>query len=476
MLREKNFHLYILFFILTFCSVKIVAQTSQPKDSLLVESNNYLYKNPKMSLKIANYIIQNPRNNEVKNEAVLLKIKSLIVTKNYSEAIKLLADSEKNNANHNQTTKDLLLIEILIDLNLKKEAQLILQDFDKKEQNPEVDFFKILTNNRSNQENELKKLLQKIESKNHRLESKINLELGKIYQENKNYKLAKDLYSSILSDQQTEEIFQTETKLLLAELLYDESNFSESFKILTEFTDKTNLNELDLIKLNDLLSKNYIELNQKEKANQPTNFAIKSLEKLTNKNQQARVKIIELIKIRTEKNQNVELKFLDYLILGLIIISIISLIIYILKKIKTKRKSEIETIIIEEKNSAFVIPEKTESILMEKLKKFENQQLFLNANLSLNSLAKDLQSNTSYLSEVINKHQNKNFKTYINELRINYIIDKLKNNPEYLTYKIDYLAKESGFLSRTSFTVIFKSVTGISPSLFIENIKKEKEL
>jgi len=122
------------------------------------------------------------------------------------------------------------------------------------------------------------------------------------------------------------------------------------------------------------------------------------------------------------------------------------------------------------------IPEKTEQILLEKLLAFENGTDFTKKSLTLQSLAKDLDTNTRYLSEIVNKHKQKNFNAYINELRINYIINKLRNESSFLNYKISYLAEESGFSSHTSFSTVFKTVTGIPPKEFISFVKKEASL
>ena len=122
------------------------------------------------------------------------------------------------------------------------------------------------------------------------------------------------------------------------------------------------------------------------------------------------------------------------------------------------------------------IPEKTEQILLEKLLAFENGTNFTKKSLTLQSMAKELDTNTRYLSEIVNKHKQKNFNSYINELRVNYIINKLRNEPAFLNYKISYLAEESGFTSHTSFSTVFKAVTGIPPKEFISFIKKEVSL
>ncbi len=122
--------------------------------------------------------------------------------------------------------------------------------------------------------------------------------------------------------------------------------------------------------------------------------------------------------------------------------------------------------------------EATENAILENIKEFENAHSFLNKTLSLNSVASELNVNHRYLSYVINKHKSKDFAGYINELRINYIVDRLKNDPDYLKYKISYLADQAGFASHSRFTITFKKITGVSPLTFItylqNNTNKEE--
>lgn len=121
------------------------------------------------------------------------------------------------------------------------------------------------------------------------------------------------------------------------------------------------------------------------------------------------------------------------------------------------------------------IPEETERSLLQKLKRFENSQKFLNKDMSLAVLAGQFETNTKYLSGIINKHYNDNFNTFINKLRINYIINKLKNEPHYINYKISFLAEESGYSSHSNFATVFKSIVGMSPARFINLIREERE-
>lgn len=114
------------------------------------------------------------------------------------------------------------------------------------------------------------------------------------------------------------------------------------------------------------------------------------------------------------------------------------------------------------------IPENIEKEILAKLKKFESSEKYLNAKFSLPLLAAQLNTNTNYLSEVINTHKGKNFNTYVNELRIDYICAKILNDPKYRNYKIAYLAEECGFSSHSVFSAVFKNTTGISPSSFLK--------
>ncbi len=119
------------------------------------------------------------------------------------------------------------------------------------------------------------------------------------------------------------------------------------------------------------------------------------------------------------------------------------------------------------------IPKETEDMLLSKLMKFEVGKKYLNKEISLALMATQFDTNTKYLSEVINKYKGKNFNGYINELRINYIVKKLKTEPKYLNYKVSYLAEECGFSSHSSFSAVFKNISGITPNVFIKFLTDE---
>ncbi|HMR84928.1 MAG TPA: helix-turn-helix domain-containing protein [Niabella sp.] len=125
-----------------------------------------------------------------------------------------------------------------------------------------------------------------------------------------------------------------------------------------------------------------------------------------------------------------------------------------------------------EENS--LIPEETKLRLLTSLREFEYSNLFTSGNISLSYLSAHLNTNSKYLSYVIKKYKQKDFNSYINELRINYIMENLKNNPEWRQYKISVLAEKGGFSSHSKFATIFKANTGLSPSIFIQYLSQDK--
>lgn len=127
-------------------------------------------------------------------------------------------------------------------------------------------------------------------------------------------------------------------------------------------------------------------------------------------------------------------------------------------------------------NKSLIMTAETEQKIMAKLKEFEESTLFNQKNVSLPYLATYCNTNNRYLSHVINTHKKKDFYNYINELKIAYIIEKLKKNPEYRKYKIASLAEECGFSSPNKFTLVFKKETEILPSRFIKFLNQEDKL
>lgn len=149
---------------------------------------------------------------------------------------------------------------------------------------------------------------------------------------------------------------------------------------------------------------------------------------------------------------------------------------YVLQ-VQSLNKTQTETIIESLANhSQTSISTDLELDILEKLNIFENEEMFRDQDMSLSKLASYLNTNTNYLSRIINQRYNKNFNSYISELRINYITKKIAENPSYRNYKISFLAEDSGFVSHSAFSTKFKEVTGVSPSQFLSFSSSERQI
>lgn len=149
---------------------------------------------------------------------------------------------------------------------------------------------------------------------------------------------------------------------------------------------------------------------------------------------------------------------------------------FLITKLNQKEAEEenIDKVLHSSKSSTFILDETTE-LLLKKLQKFEKSNRYIRKDLTLSSLAYHIGTNTRYISEIIKVHRGQNFNAYINTLRIQFIIKKLYDEPQFRKYKIAYLAEASGFSSAVVFTTIFKKETGITPSYFISQLVKNDE-
>ena len=120
-----------------------------------------------------------------------------------------------------------------------------------------------------------------------------------------------------------------------------------------------------------------------------------------------------------------------------------------------------------------VSEEITQKILID-LKKFEDTQQFLKKKYTLSSLAKEIKTNSSYLSKVINYKKGTNFANYLNNLKIDYAIDRLTNDKKFRSYTIKAISEESGFNSQQTFSIAFVKKTKLQPSYFIKQLEKNQ--
>lgn len=106
------------------------------------------------------------------------------------------------------------------------------------------------------------------------------------------------------------------------------------------------------------------------------------------------------------------------------------------------------------------------------LKKLEQKETFLDPNFKLAFVAKKLNTNTAYLSHYFNQVMQKTFSEYTQELRIQYVLQKLKDTPYFRNYTLQAIAEEVGYKDANTFVRVFKKQTGLSPNYYIEKLVK----
>lgn len=111
--------------------------------------------------------------------------------------------------------------------------------------------------------------------------------------------------------------------------------------------------------------------------------------------------------------------------------------------------------------------------ILSKLENFEKENLFLNTQITQKSLSEKLGTNPSYLSKIINVYKQKKFIQYINDLRLDYIVEQLKSDDELLKMDVKEIAHIAGFASAESFSDNFQRKFQIKPSFFIKMMKED---
>lgn len=178
------------------------------------------------------------------------------------------------------------------------------------------------------------------------------------------------------------------------------------------------------------------------------------------------------------RNDNKVLTYKSIAFSVFLIIIVSSLYIYFSKKRKNKYKvqlnKELEKVkVLENKEGKIVKSSKDFSAklkkeILEKLNDFEYNKEYLKNDLTLNKVSKNLKTNSTYLSKVINMEKKKNFANYINDLRIEYCIQQIEQNKNFKHYSIRSMAKEVGFNNLQSFVTAFSKQKGCNPAEFMK--------
>ncbi|SCY96364.1 hypothetical protein SAMN02927903_03122 [Flavobacterium caeni] len=180
--------------------------------------------------------------------------------------------------------------------------------------------------------------------------------------------------------------------------------------------------------------------------------------------------------LRFEKQQNI-----IFIILIAILLAWLGYMIYKSRENKRKFKRLMERKAQQVKLTAEAKLKNTDTLkmnpevkasILKHLDNFESSEKFLEKGITLPKLAKKFNSNIVYVSKVISHSRLKKSTDYINDLKIDWIIIQLRENSKFRNYTNKALGEEAGFSTTQHFTRAFYKNTGISPTFFIQELKR----
>ena len=138
-----------------------------------------------------------------------------------------------------------------------------------------------------------------------------------------------------------------------------------------------------------------------------------------------------------------------------------------LKKIKEELQSKFQN-----NNPQYIISEtEKEKILNKMTKLLDTDKIFKTFDLTCSKFAKRLSTNRNYFSQIISDEYGKKYNDFINEYRVKEAMLMLSDSQKSGKFSVEAIGNEAGFKTSSSFYLAFKKYTGVTPSLFRNNIK-----
>jgi AraC-like DNA-binding protein len=497
-----------------------LAGNAQSKDYSSGDIENLINYNPVQSLDIAQLLLSKPNvSPKDKAKLIFLIAKAQKAKGNYSSGLTFLYEEKKYADYLSEEEKieiEIEKIKLLRALSLDKQVKILLEKIefttdaiaDIKQRAYLQTAITIEKARNLEKEGEIENSITLLESlqksskanfNNHPvLKISYQLTLGNLYLKNDEAVKAETFFNQVITSLNTKKNVNIYHKTLalsgLAEVYFFQEEYNRALIVLSEAL--SNTKQLTNILLQETIIKqqlnNYLALNDKKNYTESNANYLKKQTQFDSIAQEAMNTSYKLIS--TENSELYAEKEDRYfsVLYALLFIYVLIILFYLYswrKQLNTRQNlDEIIRYIEITRNNMFnalpvknpdakkyVISKELEDEILKKLKRFENARKFVNKDISLSMLAVQFDTNVKYLSDIISSNYSLNFNAYINTLRINYIIEKLKTEPDFKNYKISYLADFCGFSAHSSFATVFKSITGISPVKFIELLKTEKE-
>ena len=450
-MRNIVFKFYLLLFlIITFglAPETIIGQTLSTKEnSILNASEKLIFSNPNEAIKIAIQLSKNENNSNIEIAEINYILSKAYFNKgDYNNSLKTLFASKISESQLSDSKKNDILISkirILRELSLDKEARKILLVADSISELISNSDEKLLVKKAIliekvkflYKERQFLKGIQlllsqeksgfKIDSPD--LELSVKLLLGDFYLKQKDFVSAENYYKSaylITSNQKNPNLYQKVFALTgLADLCFFRKEHNQGLLILKEaLLYSQNLQNIYLQEMIvRQLNVNYLAIND------TLNYKISNANFIQ---LQSKIEILEQESVNTAfnliskqyvGNYDGEIskyeKFLTNILLFIILLIIVFVTLYVKYSQRLKNLNELAKYLQITKNNytkiqiekkqehkKAIILKETEEQILNKLKKFELSKRYLNKDFSLAILAGQLDTNTKYLSEIINSH------------------------------------------------------------------------
>lgn len=109
------------------------------------------------------------------------------------------------------------------------------------------------------------------------------------------------------------------------------------------------------------------------------------------------------------------------------------------------------------------------------LKTFVVDKKYRDPDYSAKQLAKDLETNTRYISAVVNIRFKQNYSSIVNEYRVKDALNLLTDK-RYMDKTMEEISAMVGFANRQSFYAAFYKILGITPRTYrMQYLAKQKE-
>ena len=172
------------------------------------------------------------------------------------------------------------------------------------------------------------------------------------------------------------------------------------------------------------------------------------------------------------------------LLLALAVSIVIATLLYVTYRMYRKQKSYAETVyrknvelmgLESKKYISSGLDEGVKRELQQRIGKImDDIEVISLPNFSLQQLAEKTESNSRYVSQVINECYGCNFKALLNDRRVKEACRRMSDKEHYGNLTIDAIATSVGFRSRSNFLNVFKKIIGLSPSEFQRYSKEQK--